>query len=225
MNRIYDKQEIARMLDKFMAGETSLNEEQMLAEYFRTNEVGDEWQEYKEMFALFDSGKVDIELDVEVAQPVNISEGKVKTLPKDVNTKPKILIRWMMTGIAASILFIIGFYIFNNGGGSETQEVLVAQVSKSNDANPIMETSSTIPEEPQVLQQPLKRSHRKQRVNSKPQKAPVQYMTDEMVDQLLSNNRQVTALQLTSDNKEIENEIRRRGELLTKDLLAFTTNK
>ena len=54
MNRIYDKQEIARMLDKFMAGETSLNEEQMLAEYFRTNEVGDEWQEYKEMFALFD---------------------------------------------------------------------------------------------------------------------------------------------------------------------------
>ena len=57
MNRIYDKQEIARMLDKFMAGETSLNEEQMLAEYFRTDEVGDEWQEYKEMFALFDSGR------------------------------------------------------------------------------------------------------------------------------------------------------------------------
>jgi hypothetical protein len=50
-------------------------------------------------------------------------------------------------------------------------------------------------------------------------------MTDEMVDQLLSNNRQVTALQPTSDNKEIENEIRRRGELLTNDLLAFTTNK
>ena len=38
MNRIYDKQEMARMLDKFMAGETGLNEEQMLAEYFRTNE-------------------------------------------------------------------------------------------------------------------------------------------------------------------------------------------
>lgn len=150
MNRIYDKQEIARMLDKFMAGETSLNEEQMLAEYFRTNEVGDEWQEYKEMFALFDSGKVDIEPDVEVAQPVNISEGKVKTLPKDVNTKPKILIRWMMTGIAASILFIIGFYIFNNGGGSETQEVLVAQVSKPVDiekealpASPIVEEQQT----------------------------------------------------------------------------------
>ncbi len=68
MNRIYNKQEIAHMLDKFMAGETSLNEEQMLAEYFRTNEVGDEWLEYKEMFALFDSGKVDIEQEKEVTR-------------------------------------------------------------------------------------------------------------------------------------------------------------
>ena len=150
MNRIYDKQEIARMLDKFMAGETGLNEEQMLAEYFRTNEVGDEWQEYKEMFALFDSGKVDIEPETEVAQPVNISEGKVKTLPKDVNTKPKILIRWMMTGIAASILFIIGFYIFNKDGESETQDVLVAQVNMPVDiekealpASPIVEEQQT----------------------------------------------------------------------------------
>lgn len=150
MNRIYDKQEIARMLDKFMAGETSLNEEQMLAEYFRTNEVGDEWQEYKEMFALFDSGKVDIEPETEVAQPVNISGEKVKTLPKDVNTKPKILIRWMMTGIAASILFIIGFYIFNKDGESETQDVLVAQVNMPVDiekealpASPIVEEQQT----------------------------------------------------------------------------------
>ena len=150
MNRIYDKQEIARMLDKFMAGETSLNEEQMLAEYFRTNEVGDEWQEYKEMFALFDSGKVDVELDVEVAQPVNISGEKVKTLPKDVNTKPKILIRWMMTGIAASILFIIGFYIFNKDGESETQDVLVAQVSKPVEVEKETSPVSTIIEEQQT---------------------------------------------------------------------------
>ena len=150
MNRIYDKQEIARMLDKFMAGETSLNEEQMLAEYFRTNEVGDEWQEYKEMFALFDSGKVDIEPETEVAQPVNISGEKVKTLPKDVNTKPKILLGWVMTGIAASILFIIGFYIFNKGGEPVAQEVLVAQVNKPVDiekealpASPIVEEQQT----------------------------------------------------------------------------------
>ena len=59
--REWDKQEISRILDRFMAGETSLDEEQMLAEYFRTHQVDDEWREYKEMFALFDSGKVDVE--------------------------------------------------------------------------------------------------------------------------------------------------------------------
>lgn len=150
MNRIYDKQEIAHMLDKFMAGETSLNEEQMLAEYFRTNEVGDEWQEYKEMFALFDSGKVDIEPDVEVAQPVNIDGEKVKTLPKDINTKPKIIFRWMMTGIAASILFLIGFYIFRKEGMSEEQNVLVAQVSRPADAEKETSPVSPIIEERQT---------------------------------------------------------------------------
>ena len=150
MNRIYDKQEIAHMLDKFMAGETSLNEEQMLAEYFRTNEVGDEWQEYKEMFALFDSGKVDIEPEKEVTQPININNEKVKTLPKDVNTKPKIIFRWMMTGIAASILFLIGFYIFRKEGMSEEQNVLVAQVSRPADAEKETSPVSPIIEERQT---------------------------------------------------------------------------
>jgi hypothetical protein len=64
MKRQNDKQEIAQLLSKFMAGETSVAEEQMLAQYFRTHEVGEDWVEYKEMFALFDSGEVDIELEV-----------------------------------------------------------------------------------------------------------------------------------------------------------------
>ena len=50
MKRQYDKQEITRILEKFMTGETSLEEEKMLAQYFRTHAVGDEWQKYKEMF-------------------------------------------------------------------------------------------------------------------------------------------------------------------------------
>ena len=65
MKRQNDKQEIAQLLSKFMAGETSVAEEQMLAQYFRTHEVGEDWVEYKEMFALFDSGEVDIELETD----------------------------------------------------------------------------------------------------------------------------------------------------------------
>lgn len=61
IKKLYDRKEIARILDRFMDGETSLDEEKMLAEYLRTHEISEEWQEYKEMFSLFDKGEVDIE--------------------------------------------------------------------------------------------------------------------------------------------------------------------
>ena len=63
MKKQIKKQEIAQLLSKFMAGETSIAEEETLAQYFRTHEVDDEWAEYKEMFALFDNGQVDIEIE------------------------------------------------------------------------------------------------------------------------------------------------------------------
>ena len=224
--RQYDKQKIARILDKFMAGETSLDEEQLLAEYFRTHEVGDKWQEYKEMFALFDSGAVDIEPEEETKRQANVTDAKVRKLPKAVSEKPKIVpIRWLMTGIAASVLLLLGFSLLTNDGEPKKQSPTVAQVSKPAEVKPTTEMPPAIYDVPQVQQQPKRISRRKHRAVTKPQEAPVQYMTDEMVDQLLAMNHQVAALQPTSDNKEIENEIRRRGELLTNDLQAFATNK
>ncbi len=65
MKKLYDKQEIVLLLDKFMNGVSSSTEEEMLAQYFRTHEVSEEWRVYKEMFALFDNGEVDIEMDKE----------------------------------------------------------------------------------------------------------------------------------------------------------------
>ena len=105
MQRQYDKQEITRILGKFMTGEKSLEEEKMLAQYFRTHEVGDEWQEYKEMFALFDNGEVDIEPDDASDQSFDADNEKVRMLLKAVNEKPKIIsIMLLITGIAASVL-------------------------------------------------------------------------------------------------------------------------
>lgn len=48
--------DIQRLIDLFMAGQTSIEEEQRLSEYFRTNAVPEEWQAYKEMFGYFDEG-------------------------------------------------------------------------------------------------------------------------------------------------------------------------
>lgn len=45
---------IRMLTERFMAGLTTIEEERLLAEYFRTHEVGGEWSAYKEMFAWFD---------------------------------------------------------------------------------------------------------------------------------------------------------------------------
>ena len=43
MKHQYDIQEIAQLIEKFMAGTTSIAEEDVLAQYFRTHEVSEEW--------------------------------------------------------------------------------------------------------------------------------------------------------------------------------------
>ncbi len=48
--------DIQRLIDRFMSGQTSLDEEARLAAYFRTHDVPDEWADYKALFAYFDAG-------------------------------------------------------------------------------------------------------------------------------------------------------------------------
>lgn len=47
---------IKMLAERFMAGRTTVEEERLLAEYFRKHEAGGEWSAYKEMFAWFDEG-------------------------------------------------------------------------------------------------------------------------------------------------------------------------
>lgn len=57
-NYISDKGELRRLLQMFMDGTTSIEQENMLAEYFRNNDVDAEFADYKTMFAVFDSGEL-----------------------------------------------------------------------------------------------------------------------------------------------------------------------
>lgn len=50
------EKDILTLIKRFMAGQTSIEEEDRLAEYFRTHDVGEDLQPYKEMFAWFDQG-------------------------------------------------------------------------------------------------------------------------------------------------------------------------
>ena len=60
MKKAYTKEYISHLLCRFMNGETTLDEERMLEEYFRTEKhIPEEWADYKEMFAYFESGMTD----------------------------------------------------------------------------------------------------------------------------------------------------------------------
>lgn len=54
----YSQQQISDLLDKFMDGLTTVEEEAALGDYFRTHEVPREWEDYRLMFGYFDRGMV-----------------------------------------------------------------------------------------------------------------------------------------------------------------------
>jgi hypothetical protein len=153
MKRPYNKQEMAQLLSKFMAGETTLKEEKVLADLFRTHEVDEEWTEYKEMFALFDRGQVDIESPTRLALPL----------------------RWLMAGIAASIILLIGFSLLMKGRktNEETPEIAqqsIKQPSPQPVSQPVIEEKKevTILAEVQSMPQPVKRRRKIARKKSTP---------------------------------------------------------
>lgn len=57
MEERYTKEYIARLLNRFMEGATTIEEERLLAEYFRkTEHVPEEWSDYRRMFDWFSEG-------------------------------------------------------------------------------------------------------------------------------------------------------------------------
>ena len=146
-----EKQQIAQLLSKFMAGETSVAEEDVLAQYFRTHEVDEEWAEYKEMFALFDDGKIDIDPEADTTDSLHSTDGdKLPKQPKAVREKPKIItLRWLVTGIAASIVLLL---VFHQGKNTTEQPLLTAQHPVATEK---MEPQHEAVETSQPAEQPL----------------------------------------------------------------------
>lgn len=120
MKRMYDIQEIAQLIDKFMAGETSIAEEDVLAQYFRTHEVSEEWAVYKEMFALFDNGEVDIEVKpTKQEDEAHAIKVEMPTTTKRKRTR-MVALRWT-TAVAASFLLLL--MLHNTNANSNTEAV------------------------------------------------------------------------------------------------------
>lgn len=224
MQRQFDKQEITRILGKFMTGETSLEEEQILAQYFRTHEVGDEWQEYKEMFALFDNGEVDIEPDDASNQSFDDDNGKIMMLPKAVNEKPKIIpIWWLTAGIAASVLLLLALHYKGNDVKPEAQP-MVAQHTEQQNSTKKAEEVHQIQEAPVVAQStPVKRMRKATTTTvstSRPRVAPSVPQTDMAKATIMVIDD--PAEQIQSEFKAQTESARQRGEQVMLHVAALS---
>lgn len=81
----YTKEYIKKLLDKFMDGTSTLEEEDILAQYFRHQEVPREWEEYRLLFQEIDAMKP-VQAEIVEINPENRRK------------------RWMGWGVAAAVV-------------------------------------------------------------------------------------------------------------------------
>ena len=94
------EKDIRLLLNRFMAGETTLEEEALLGEWFRQHpNVSDDLKEYQLMFGYFDEG---MPLDHEPEKHVENAHPKAKARMRRL---------WLPLSLAASIALLIGFAI------------------------------------------------------------------------------------------------------------------
>lgn len=105
------EKDIRQLLDRFMAGETSLEEEALLGEWFRQHpDVSDDLKEYQMMFGYFDEG---MPLDHEAEKHVADAHPK---------TKARMHRLWLPIGMAASIALLFVLAIPRIGQQTGLQE-------------------------------------------------------------------------------------------------------
>ena len=102
-----EKEHISNLLERFMNGESTLAEEELLSRYFATHEVDAEWQPYKQMFAYFDSGMSD------EAQPAAAKEAEQAAQPNVVR------FRWLRVAAAAAVALLLATGLWQLFDGSD----------------------------------------------------------------------------------------------------------
>ena len=103
MEPIDNQKYIARLLDRFLQGDSTLDEEQILADYFRSAaDLSAEWEDFRTMFRYFDQGMEHIDY----AQQGEAASRLLSALP----AVPRRSTRWWLTA-AASLLILVGMAV------------------------------------------------------------------------------------------------------------------
>ena len=110
----YSQQQIGDLLDKFMNGLTTPEEEAAIGDYFRTHEVPEEWEDYRLMFDYFDRG-----MEGELLNP----QAPVQSLTSMMGHR-----WWGIAAAAAVAAVIVGTVLFHSPSTTTQQQpAVVAQ--------------------------------------------------------------------------------------------------
>ena len=101
----YTKEYIARLLDRYMDGTSTLQEEDILAQYFKGDNIPEEWACYQEMFQEIEAMKPETEAE----QPVAAEEPTHRRR------------RWMIWGVAAAAAVVGMIYLAAPGNKADFQ--------------------------------------------------------------------------------------------------------
>ena len=239
MKKLQTIQEVEPLLNRFMDGISTLEEEAQLADFFRTHEVTGEWREYKEMFALFDQGKVDH--TVEVTAPTQSVEVEGSTQEK------KHFSTWKWVSAAAVLALLVGSFLFFHRGDNTPKPPLIAQT----DTLPTQRPQTKEHEESHEPKEKEDTTNVSREIERAIYKAPKVYLakaapssstpTKELTEEekgdpellaleadieriMAEHEARMNAMRTAEDPYEMRNEIRRRGERLTQSIEMAISN-
>lgn len=131
---IQTKENIGKLLERFVQGLTTESEEQLLSDYFSTAEaIPEEWMVYKELFDSFSTDVYDFSEDEKDAMLAQVPRKKAKSATLWI---------WAVAACAV-VVMVIAIPMMRNSG--EMAQKPVAEVRRQAEVKRVVETTPDVP--------------------------------------------------------------------------------